>query len=154
MKGFRHTHGQRKVHGFTLIELMIVIVVVAILSAVAYPSYGAYVTKSRRQAARNVLYQIADRQEQFFMDNKVYAANLTAMGFPTNTIGVDKSGQITTSSDAERAYIVDLTNATATTYTVRSVPQLIQAKNDTDCATLTMTHTGVRAASGSSSDCW
>jgi Tfp pilus assembly protein PilE len=76
------------------------------------------------------------------------------MGFAANTIGIDESGQITTSADADRTYVVDLTNATATTYTVRSVPQLIQAKNDTDCMTLTLTHTGVRDQTGSSTNCW
>jgi type IV pilus assembly protein PilE len=154
MNSVRYIHRPRSMRGFTLIELMIVIMIIALLAALGYPSYGAYVTKSRRQAARNVLYQIADRQEQFFLDNKVYAANLTAMGFTANTIGVDQSGQITTSSDADRTYNVDLANTTATTYTVRSVPQLIQAKNDTDCMTLTLTHTGVRAQTGASPDCW
>jgi type IV pilus assembly protein PilE len=133
---------------------MVVIVIVALLAALGYPSYGTFITKSRRQAARNVIYQLADRQEQFFLDNKVYAANLTTMGFAADIIAVDDDGQITTSGDADRTYRLDLTNTTATTYTVRAVPQLIQATNDTDCMTLTLTHTGVRAQSGSGDNCW
>jgi type IV pilus assembly protein PilE len=154
MKDNGYIRCRRRVRGFTLIELMIVIMIVGLIAALGYPSYGTYVTKSRRQAARNTLYQIADRQEQFFLDNKIYAANLTTMGFAANTIGIDASGQITTSTDADRTYVVDLTNATATTYTVRSVPQLIQANNDTSCMTLTLTHTGVRDQTGSSTNCW
>jgi type IV pilus assembly protein PilE len=154
MEGNRHTQLRRDVRGFTLVELMVVIMIIALLAALGYPSYGTFVTKSRRQAARNTIYQIADRQEQFFLDNKVYAANLTTMGFAADTIGVDEDGQITTSGDADRTYVLDLTNTAATTYTVRAVPQLVQASNDTVCMTLTLTHTGVRAQSGSGDNCW
>ena len=154
MEGIRYTQVRRDARGFTLIELMVVIVIVALLAALGYPAYGTFITKARRQAARNVIYQLADRQEQFFLDNKVYAANLTTMGFAADVIGVDDDGQITTSGDADRTYLLDLTNTAATTYTVRAVPQLIQATNDTDCMTLTLTHTGVRAQSGSGDNCW
>lgn len=141
-------------NGFSLIELMIVIVIVSILAAVAYPSYTDYVTKSRRQAGKNMIYQIADRQEQFFLDNKSYAANLTTLGYAANIIGVGQDGQLTDSGDAERSYVVDLTNTAATTYTVRITPQLVQAQNDTKCMTLTLTHTGVRGQSGTGTNCW
>jgi type IV pilus assembly protein PilE len=154
MEGIRITRRPRRARGFTLVELMVVVMIIALLAALGYPSYGNFVTKARRQAARNVIYQLADRQEQFFLDNKVYAANLTTMGFAADTIGVDDNGQITTSGDADRTYVLDLTNTAATTYTVRAVPQLVQASNDTDCMTLTLTHTGVRAQSGSSDNCW
>jgi type IV pilus assembly protein PilE len=154
MNGNRYIHRRRRSRGFTLIELMIVVVIMALLAALGYPSYGAYITKSKRQAARNVIYQIADRQEQFFLDNKTYAPNLTAMGFAANSVGIDDDGQITTSGDADRTYVLDLTNAAATTYTVRAVPQLIHASRDTDCMTLTLTHTGVRAQSGAGDNCW
>jgi type IV pilus assembly protein PilE len=56
--------------GLSLIELMIVVTIVAILSAFAYPSYERYVIKAKRSIAQNSLLQVADRQQQFFMDNK------------------------------------------------------------------------------------
>ncbi len=67
--------------GLTLIELLIVMVIVAIIGAVAYPSYIEHVVKTKRTAATSMLLQVADRQQQFFMDNKAYTANLTNLGF-------------------------------------------------------------------------
>lgn len=154
MQRLNRFHWQRNVRGFSLIELMVVLVTVAILAAIGYPSYASYITKSRRQAGKNVIYQIADRQEQFFLDNRAYAANLSSMGYAADTIGVDQDGQITDSADADRSYVVDLTNTSATTYTVRITPQLVQATNDTYCMTLTLTHAGVRDQTGTGDNCW
>jgi len=146
--------GPRHARGFTLIELMIVVVIVSILAAIGYPSYNDFITKSRRQAGRNVIYQIANRQEQFFLDNKAYAANLTALGYPTNAMGLDEDGQLVAADYAKRTYIVDMTNTSATTYTVRAQPQLLQASRDTQCKIYTLTHTGQRAVSGTGDNCW
>lgn len=63
--------------GFTLIELMIVVVVVAILAAVGYPSYRDHVARSQRSQGQQVLSDIAQRQEQFLLDRRQYA---TAFG--------------------------------------------------------------------------
>lgn len=140
--------------GFTIVELMIVVVIIAVLGAIAFPSYTQYVTKSRRQAVQNVMVTLAQAQEQFFMDNKGYAANLSTLGYGANSIGVDNDGQIVEAGDSGRAYVLDLTNAAATTYTVRAVPQLVQASRDTDCKTLTLTHTGDRDQTGDGDNCW
>jgi len=140
--------------GFTLIELMIVVVIVAILAAVAFPSYTQYVTRSHRQAGKNILYRLSDRQEQYFIDNKQYAADLSTLGYAADTIGVDNAGDITASTDADRVYTVTLANTSTTTYTVVATPQLSQASKDSACAKLSLTHAGVRSVSGSSTDCW
>jgi type IV pilus assembly protein PilE len=143
-----------RMQGFTLIELMIVIVIVAILVSIGYPSYTQYLTRAKRQAAKNMIYQITDRQEQFFLDNRSYAANLTALGFAADTMALDRNGQITDASDTERTYTFDLTNTSATTYTVSIAPQLAQASHDSACGTLTLTHTGNRDNSGTATNCW
>ena len=70
----------RAQNGVTLIELMVVAGIVALLAAIAYPSYDRYVVRSKRAVAQNALLQIADRQQQFFMDNKRYAADVTWQG--------------------------------------------------------------------------
>jgi len=63
----------KKHKGFTLIELMITILVVAILASIAIPSYRQYVIRGNRTAAQAVMMEIATRQQQFFVANRVYA---------------------------------------------------------------------------------
>ena len=76
-------------HGFTLIELMIVVVILSILSAIAYPSYVAYVVRGYRSEGQQWLQDFAQRQEQYFLDRRAYAtaglgngANQLPMAFP------------------------------------------------------------------------
>ena len=60
-------------HGFTLVELMIVVVVIGILASIAYPSYRNYTKQSRRSDAKIALTQAAARQEKYFADCNWYA---------------------------------------------------------------------------------
>ena len=70
-------------HGFTLIELMITTAIVAILAAVAYPSYTKYVLRSNRKAAQAQILDIANREQQFLLANRAYGdlAALQASGY-------------------------------------------------------------------------
>jgi len=140
--------------GFTLIEMMIVVVIIALLAAIGYPSYTDFITRSRRQAAQNMLLQVADRQEQFFLDNKRYTASLVELGYAANPIGLDPDGQLTAAGAADRTYLVSVQAAAALSYTLQAVPQLVQAERDTDCATLTLNSAGVRDQSGAGQRCW
>lgn len=72
----RHISVQR---GFTLIELMIVIVIVAVLMAVALPAYQNSVIKANRGAAQSYLMEIAQKQQLFFNDTRTYAADPNAL---------------------------------------------------------------------------
>jgi type IV pilus assembly protein PilE len=63
----------KKHKGFTLIELMITILVVAILASIAVPSYRQYVIRGNRTAAQATMMDIATRQQQFFVANRTYA---------------------------------------------------------------------------------
>jgi type IV pilus assembly protein PilE len=60
--------------GFTLIELMVVVTIVAILGAIALPSYREYVKRGHRRAAQSAMMDIVNRQQQFFVANRTYAA--------------------------------------------------------------------------------
>jgi type IV pilus assembly protein PilE len=70
-------------HGFTLIELMITVAVVAILAMIALPSYQQYIIRANRSAAQSVMLDIANREHQFFIANRTYAnkVQLEATGF-------------------------------------------------------------------------
>jgi type IV pilus assembly protein PilE len=80
-----------KSKGFTLIELMIVVVVVAILAAVAYPSYRESVKRGNRRAAQAVMMEIVNREHQYFIANRIYA-DTAALNY---TLPPDVSGNYT-----------------------------------------------------------
>lgn len=65
--------------GFTLIELMIVVTVVAILAGIAYPSYRSHIQKGNRASAEAFLMDASQRQQQYFLDNRTYAPDLATL---------------------------------------------------------------------------
>ena len=79
----------RRVRGFSLIELMIVLVVIGVLSAIAYPAYQDYVRRANRSAAQAFMMTIAARQEQYLLTNRSYAATTAALNLtaPNETSG-------------------------------------------------------------------
>jgi type IV pilus assembly protein PilE len=135
-------------------ELLIVVAIISIISAFAYPSYTQFVTRSKRTAATSLLLQIADRQQQFFMDNKRYAASLTSLGYDSDSIMVDNEGQVVTTGSDDRIYNVEISASNIVTYELTATPQLRHAEKDTECGSLTLTHNGARGQSGSGDRCW
>jgi len=148
------TKSRNAQRGFSLIELMIVVAIIAVISAFAYPSYDRYVIKTKRSVAQNALLQVADRQQQFFMDNKRFAADITNLGFPANPYVIDDNGTSTVASDADAVYSLSLSNVTATTWTATATPLNSQLSRDTYCGSLTITQTGAKSKSGASDECW
>lgn len=73
--------------GFTLIELMVTVAIIAILAAVALPNYQQYVIRSKRAAAQAEMMDIANRQQQFLLANRNYASKtaLEASGYSLPT---------------------------------------------------------------------
>lgn len=64
----------RGVFGFTLIELMITLAIVAILAAIAFPSYENFIIRGRRSAAQQFMLEVTNRQEQMLVDARAYVA--------------------------------------------------------------------------------
>lgn len=96
----------RRASGFTLIELMIVVVVVAILAAIALPSYRDYIQRSKIAEATSGLSELRLRAEKWFADNRTYLnAGATAVGFTT-----------TISNSRYFTYACPIATATATTF--------------------------------------
>ena len=75
--------GRRSI-GFTLIELMVVVAIVGILAAIAYPSYLDQVRKGRRAEAQALLMELAQRQQNFLMIRRRYASSLQELGYAGN----------------------------------------------------------------------
>lgn len=144
-RGARHQCVTR-VYGFTLIELMVVVVIVAILAAIVYPSYQDSVRKSRRAEAKALLNDAAARQEQYFTQNKQYASTLTALGI---TNPDSPGGWYRLSAPA-----VTTVGGQNVAYTLRADPRNAQTA-DTRCGSFTLTSTGVRGATGTApTTCW
>ena len=143
-----------KQSGVTLIELLIAIVLLSIIAASAYPSYTQYVVRAKRTAGKSVLLQVADRQQQYFMDNKRYANALTTLGFQENPFMVGSDGDYVTMGDNERVYMIAMAAPTPTTYTLVAIPQMIMAMKDNQCAVLFMLSTGQKGSTGGGDKCW
>ncbi|MDG2540076.1 type IV pilin protein [Dyella jiangningensis] len=82
-QGLRAPHSA-KASGFTLIELMIVVVIVAILAAIAIPSYRRYVLHGNREAAESLMLEIASAQERYLVDNRSYAPDTSSLGYASS----------------------------------------------------------------------
>ncbi|BEP35597.1 type IV pilin protein [Variovorax sp. V59] len=95
----------RKRNGFTLIELMITVAVIAILASIAYPSYQQYIIRSKRSAAQAQMMDIANRQQQFLLANRSYATKdaLTTSGYTLPAEVAANYGYTITLQDASTA---------------------------------------------------
>lgn len=122
-------------------ELMITVAIVAILAAIALPSYRSYVVRSNRATAEGYMLEVANKQERFLLDNRTYAASLTALG-------------MSAPSEVSSNYTVTVTSSTVPGYTVTATPIGAQLADDTDCGSLTLNQLGVKAASGGGARCW
>lgn len=95
--------------GFTLIEMMIVVAIIGVLAAIAYPNYQAYITKSSRAAAQAQMMDIANRQQQFLLANRAYATkqNLIDSGYILpGEVSAKYDYTITLPSGAVPSYII------------------------------------------------
>ncbi len=120
--------------GFTLMELMIAIAVVAILTAIAMPSYQQYVMRAKRTDGRTALLN-----------------NQTAFEKCKATYGDYNNAACVITAGSPDGYYTVTGVTTATTFTLTATATGSQAK-DTECATLTLTHLGVEG--GTSTNCW
>jgi type IV pilus assembly protein PilE len=130
-----------RARGFTLIEVMVTVAIVAILAGVALPSYRDHLRKSRRAEAQAYLMAVASRQQQFLLDTRGYAASLT-------TVGVAVPANV--------AAVYDLAVATVVgpppTFRLTATPKAATDQVSERCGTLAIDQTGAKTAALST--CW
>jgi len=147
--------------GFTLIELLATVVIIAVLAAVAYPSYMDYLRKAKRTEGKVALLKATQYQERYFTDNNRYA---DANTFPT-LYGM-AAGAVVYSSDDGRLLPPPVSPPSYTisvvlggvplgiSHTMTATPN--PPFTDPECGNLTITSTGARDRTGAApvSKCW
>lgn len=126
----------RAAPGFTLIEMMIVVAIIAILASIAVASYDFAMVKARRNSAQGCLTEAAQFMERY------YTTNLTYLGAAVPTCSTDVG--------AHYAFTFSVT-PTATNYTLRAAPTGHQATAETKCGTMTVDQAGKRQPT---TNCW
>jgi type IV pilus assembly protein PilE len=124
-----------------LIEVIVTVAIVAILAAVALPSYRDHMRKSRRAEAQAYLMAVASRQQQFLLDTRGYAPNLTTVGVAT---------------PANVAAVYDLAVVTVAgpppTFSVTATPKATTDQIKERCGTLAINQAGAKTAALGT--CW
>ncbi len=130
--------------GFTLIEVMIVVAIVGILTAIAYPSYAEYIRRGHRADARAGLLQAQQWLERASTATGVYPTALPA--------------NLTWAADTTKRYTISIGGpATTSTFTLTATPKGAQVGDK--CGNFTVTNTGLRGAKGVTTgdivtECW
>lgn len=140
--------GRPRTRGFTLIELMIALVVMAILAAIAIPQYNRYAFRARRADGQKLLMAIANAEERYYAQQNRYA-DLATIGFSTTTTAASDSGY----------YNAVVTVSTVNTFTGQgfkavATPAGVQTRDV--CGALSITNAGVKAPLNITSNgtCW
>jgi type IV pilus assembly protein PilE len=137
--------------GFTLVELMIVIVIASALLAIAIPSYIDKVRKSHRVQAKTALLDLAAREERFFNTNNTYSNQASDLGYTGNfpqAVG-DSYYQVSVAFTP----VVVGPPMVAPTYTITATAINDQLK-DAPCQTFTLTNTGLQSSLPNTTQCW
>lgn len=132
----------RRQSGFTLIEIMIVVMIVAILAAIAIPAYHRYVVRAHRTDATRTLLDLAGRQEHYFYSNNTYAPDVTTLGG--------------TATMAGQFYTVAVNSADTKNFSITATAISTQATEDTECGNFTINRQGQQTVSGTGTKaaCW
>jgi len=129
--------------GFTLIELMITVALLAIITTISVSSYRQYMMRANRTDAAAILLRIAAAQERWFLDNNQYSDDPSDAELRIGTL-------------SERGYYTVTIERDAEGYTAKATPVAGgRQSSDADCQTMSIDATGLRASSPKGIDiCW
>ena len=136
--------------GFTLIELMITVAIIAILSAIAMPSYLEYVRKGKRADARALLQSASIAQEKYRLSNPSYASTTAAI----STACATATAGCACPSEQGNYCLAAPTAVSGSTYTLTANATSTSQLADTGCTAITYTVTGTVITYGPSNTCW
>jgi type IV pilus assembly protein PilE len=140
----KNIYPPRRITGFTLIELMIVVAVIGILGAIAYPSYKESVDKGRRASAKAVLQDAQAYMERIYSENYSYYADTqgnainTGAYFQSNFTVAPKPGEGNAAYDIKLETLISTPNQ----YTLTAVPQAGGVMAGDKCGTFVVNRTG------------
>ncbi len=140
----------RRRSGFTLLELMIVLLVMGVLAAVAITSYSRYGFRARRADGQKLLMAITNAEEGYFALHNAYA-DLATIGYSTTATATSEAGYYTAAVS-----VSTINTVTAQAFTATATPVKGNSQARDACAALTVTDTGVKGATGTTTNgsCW
>jgi type IV pilus assembly protein PilE len=148
--------------GFTLIEVMVVVAIVAILASIIYPSYQQHLIRSKRAAAESFMLSVANKEEQILLDLRCYVNVAQNADFPNDPSAASPGLNLTIPTNVSDHYSIVVSDSVcpvvgAPIYNITATRTSAAQLQDTKCGNLTLNQNGqkgVTAAGGTVKDCW